>query len=107
MKCFAKFVVTTLLCFMRRGFPMKKLVLTFLVIAAGCAAFARERSPKPEAAQLTIKATIDKIRALLLADFVAQGFTVDSEVAGTQLQISKPARETDIVSPGRVYAVQL
>jgi hypothetical protein len=86
---------------------MKKLVLTFLVIAAGCAAFARERSPKPEAAQLTIKATIDKIRALLLADFVAQGFTVDSEVAGTQLQMSKPARETDIVSPGRFLHDQM
>jgi hypothetical protein len=36
-----------------------------------------------------------------LADFIAQGFTVDSEIAGTQLQLSKPASETDIVSPGR------
>jgi hypothetical protein len=62
---------------------MKKLVLAFLVIATGCAAFARERSPKPEAAQLTIKTTTDKIRALLLADFVAQGFTINNEVAGT------------------------
>jgi len=72
-----------------------------VMLALACCVFARDRTPKPQAAQLTIKATTEKIRSLLLADFIAQGFTVDSEIAGTQLQISKPASETDIVSPGR------
>jgi hypothetical protein len=78
---------------------VKKLIVLLVVVAS--VAFARDRSPKPEAAQLAIKAPTDKIRALLLADFVAQGFIVDSEVQGTQLQLSRPARETDVVSPGR------
>jgi hypothetical protein len=75
---------------------MKKLVLALLVIATGCAAFASDRSPKPEVAQLTIKATTDEIRALLLADFVAQGFTIDSEVAGNNCRF--PSRHERLIS---------
>jgi len=74
--------------------------LAVVLVLASCV-FARDRSPKPQAAQLTIKAATEKIRALLLTDFVTQGFTIDSEVAGTQLQLSKPVGETDVVSPGR------
>ena len=77
---------------------MKTLAVVLLLV--GCV-LARDRSPKPQAAQLTIKAATEKIRSLLLADFIAQGFTVDSEIPGTQLQLSKAAAETDIVSPGR------